>query len=128
MKQTKTIPFDWEEYNNNRDKYKVITRGNDEVTQLTNFSAIGLCPLYGVLNGNLKAWYLGGKFQEHDELSHNYDLQLQYEEEVKESWVALFRAEDGSIFCGLEQPTKEEATPKSSNNLFIKVINLNELV
>ncbi len=33
MKQTKTIPFNWEEYNNNRDKYKVVTRDGDEVNQ-----------------------------------------------------------------------------------------------
>jgi hypothetical protein len=129
MKQTKTIPFNWELYNNNRDKYKVVTRDGDEVTQLTKFLATGLCPLYGVVNCNLKAWYLGGKFQEHDELSHNYDLQLQYEEEVVESWVNLYKTNDGLISTSATFISKESARSIGiCVKGYFKTINLNDLV
>ncbi len=84
MKQTKTIPFDWEEYNSNRDKYKVVTRDGDEVTQLTKFERLPLLPvLMGVEGGvTLIRWTESGHFRLNKSYS-DFDLQLQYEEEVK---------------------------------------------
>lgn len=81
MKQTKTIPFDWELYNNNRDKYEVVTRGGDEVTELTKFKGL-TNTIAGVKTGHLLAWNLNGTTNNNYEET-NFDLFLQYEEEVK---------------------------------------------
>ncbi|MEY3531859.1 MAG: hypothetical protein RLY68_861, partial [Actinomycetota bacterium] len=56
MKQTKTIPFDWEEYNSNRDKYKVVTRDGDEVTQLTKFDTIEEMCLRCIISGYIASY------------------------------------------------------------------------
>lgn len=127
MKQTKTIPFDWEEYNNNRDKYKVVTHNGDEVTQLTKFENVHNEPLVGILENRTNKWLLNGF---HDrEVNGGYDLQLQYEEEVVESWVNLLKDENGRIVVSVIYPTKfsaERIGDRFSN--YIKTINLNDLV
>jgi hypothetical protein len=131
MKQTKTIPFDWELYNNNRDKYKVVTRDGDEVNQLTKFEGITSFAFIGchVPNGIhvLRGWQIDGKFYEGAE--YRLDLLLQYEEEVFESWVNLYRKDDGSLYLG--HIFKCEYDCKSVGNSqynYIKTINLNDLV
>jgi len=133
MKQTKTIPFNWELYNNNRDKYKVVTCDGDEVNQLTKFEGITSFPFIGchVSNGIhvLRGWQIDGKFLESPE-QHRNDLQLQYEEEVVESWVNLYYSnDDGSLYLG--HIFKCEYDCKSVGNSqdnYIKTINLNDLV
>jgi len=127
MKQTKTIPFNWEEYNNNRDKYKVVTRDGDEVTQLTKFEEVSsYSSLIGVKNKLLYSWYDKGQFASGGE--SNFDLQLQYEEEVVESWVNLYRSIEGHIVVSNTYVTKEEAKKQVISNNYIKTINLNDLV
>lgn len=128
MKQTKTIPFDWELYNNDRDKYKVVTRDGDEVTQLTKFEEVSsYSSLIGVKNKLLYSWYDKGQFASGGE--SNFDLQLQYEEEVFESWVNLYEGGDGRLFTSPshinEQIAKEKAFGMKG---YIKTINLNDLV
>jgi hypothetical protein len=127
MKQAKTIPFNWEEYNNNRDKYKVFTRGGDEVTQLTKFEKISTyCQLVGVKNGFLQTWHDKGQFTSVGE--SNFDLQLQYEEEVVESWVNLYKADDGTLYTSNTYTSKNYAENSRNLNNYIKTINLNDLV
>ena len=68
MKQTKTIPFKWELYNNNRDKYTVINRNSGKkLIKLAKYEG-----LEGVYEGS-DGW---------DYRVDPYNLQLQYEEEV----------------------------------------------
>ncbi len=128
MKQTKTIPFNWEEYNNNRDKYKVVTRGGDEVTQLTKFEKISAySPLVGVKNEVLYSWYDNGQFASGGE--SKFDLQLQYEEEVVESWVNLYSTHDGFISTSATFISKESARSIGiCTKGYVKTISLNDLV
>ena len=126
MKQTKTIPFDWEEYNNNRDKYKVVTCDGDEVNQLTNFGCTKI-PLRAVSNGEIYSYALDGKSLSYS--NSRFDLKLQYEEEVVESWVNLYRTDDGLISTSATFISKESAR---SIGIYVKgyfkTINLNDLV
>lgn len=128
MKHTKTIPFDWEKYNNNRDKYKVVTRDGDEVTQLTKFERLPLLPvLMGVEGGvTLIRWTESGHFRLNKSYS-DLDLQLQYEEDVKESWVNLYR-NGGAIALGFVHTSEKEAKMSATKLNYIKTINLNDLV
>ena len=131
MKQTKTIPFNWELYNNNRDKYKIVTRNGDEVTQLTKFEGITSFVFIGchVPNGIhvLRGWQIDGKFYKGTEYRH--DLQLQYEEEVKESWVNLYREHNNQIITSRPFFTKYQAESYGKQHSdYIKTINLNDLV
>ena len=125
MKQTKTIPFDWELYNNNREKYKVVTRGDDEVTQLTNFGCTEI-PLRCVFNGEIYSYALDGKSLSYS--NSRFDLQLQYEEEVKESWVNLYWNNDGRIFTSATYDSEELAEKSGGSQNYIKTINLDDLV
>lgn len=129
MKQTKTIPFNWELYNNNRDKYKVFTRSGDEVTQLTKFEKISAyCPLVGVKNDVLYSWYDNGQFASGGE--SNFDLQLQYEEEVREVWIIIIQKEDGTRkVVNAHYHTKEKAINASNviEGKLIATINLYDL-
>jgi len=125
MKQAKTIPFNWEEYNNNRDKYKVVTRGGDEVTQLINFGYTDL-PLRCVIDGEIYSYAVDGKYLSY---SNGYDLQLQYEEEVVESWVNLYLEPNNQIITSRTFSTKHQAESYGKqHNEYIKTINLNDLV
>jgi hypothetical protein len=126
MKQTKTIPFDWEKYNNNREKYKVVTRSGDVVKQLTNFEDIRSFSLKGTIDGDLKSWSLNGDFF-HVTKSQD-DLQLQYEEEVFESWVNLYKADDGTLYTSNTYTSKNYAENSRNPGNYIKTINLNDLV
>ncbi len=129
MKQIKTIPFDWEKYNNNRDKYKVVTRDGDEVTQLTKFERLPLLPvLMGVEGGvTLIRWTESGHFRLNKSYS-NLDLQIQYEEEVVESWVNLYKADDGTLYTSNTYTSKNYAENSRNPGNYIKTINLNDLV
>jgi hypothetical protein len=128
MKQTKTIPFDWELYNNNRDKYKVVTRDGDEVTQLTKFDTIEDMCLRCIIRGYIASYNIYGIHFYSGGISQ-YDLQLQYEREVFESWVNLYEDGDGRLFTSPshinEQIAKEKASGKKG---YIKTINLKDLV
>lgn len=127
MKQTKTIPFDWEEYNSNRDKYKVVTRDGDEVTQLTKFEEVSsYSSLIGVKNKLLYSWYDKGQFASGGE--SNFDLQLQYEEEIVESWVNLYKADNGNLYTSNTYTSKNYAENSRNPGNYIKTINLNDLV
>jgi hypothetical protein len=127
MKQTKTIPFDWEEYNNNRDKYKVVTRNGDEVTQLTKFECVGtFYSLRGVLNHCICSFFENGKWLEASTTFK--DLELQYEEEVKGSWVNLYWNNDGSIFTSATYDFEGLAKKSGRSQNYIKTINLDDLV
>jgi hypothetical protein len=128
MKQIKTIPFDWEEYNNNRDKYKVVTRNGDEVTQLTKFEEVSsYSSLIGVKNKLLYSWYDKGQFA--SERESNFDLQLQYEEDVVESWVNLYMDHNSRLATSPVYPNEQIAKKISINTMnYIKTINLNELI
>ncbi len=127
MKQTKTIPFNWEEYNNNRDKYKVVTRGGDEVNQLTKFETTNKFPWVGVVLHELKSFYIDGKYLESGDSI--FDLQLQYEEEVVESWVNLYSTHDGFISTSATFISKESARSIGiCTKGYVKTINLNDLV
>ena len=131
MKQTKTIPFNWELYNNNRDKYKIVTRNGDEVTQLTKFEGITSFVFIGchVPNGIhvLRGWQIDGKFLESPE-QHRNDLFLQHEEDVKGSWVNLYWNNDGSIFTSATYDSEGLAKKSGGSQNYIKTINLDDLV
>ena len=130
MKQIKTIPFDWEEYNSNRDKYKVVTREGDEVTQLTKFERLPLLPvLMGVEGGvTLIRWTESGHFRLNKSYS-GFDLQLQYEEEVVESWVNLYLEPNNKKIASRTFHTKYQAESYGKqHNDYFKTINLNDLV
>jgi len=124
MKQTKTIPFDWDLYNNNRDKYKVVTRCGDEVTQLINFECTEL-PLRCVIDGEIHSFGVDGKYLSY---SNGFDLLLQYEEEVVESWVNLYYNNEGGLFTSVTHDTCKEAKKSANTVNYIKTINLNDLV
>ncbi len=128
MKQTKTIPFDWEKYNSNIEKYKVVTRDGDEVNQLTKFEKISAySPLVGVKNEVLYSWYDNGQFASGGE--SKFDLQLQYEEEVVESWVNLYSTHDGFISTSATFISKESARSIGiCTKGYVKTISLNDLV
>jgi hypothetical protein len=127
MKQTKIIPFDWEIYNNNREKYKVVTHNGNEVTQLTKFENVHNEPLVGVLENRTNKWLLNGF--NYREVNGGYDLQLQYEEEVVESWVNLYRADNDLINTSVAFITEEGAKSVGIYTKgYIKTINLNDLV
>jgi hypothetical protein len=127
MKQTKTIPFDWEEYNNNCDKYKVVTCDGREITQLTKFENVQNESLVGVLENRTTKWHLNGLH--YREVNSKYDLQLQYEEEVVESWVNLYKTDDGLISTSATFISKESARSIGiCVKGYFKTINLNDLV
>lgn len=126
MKQTKTIPFDWELYNNNRDKYKVVTRYGYEVTQLYKFDITTEMCLRVLLKNNIESYTLNGNF--YPDGINKHDLQLQYEEEVVESWVNLYKADDGTLYTSNTYTSKNYAENSRNLNNYIKTINLNDLV
>jgi hypothetical protein len=123
MKQTKTIPFDWEEYKKNQDKYKVVTRDGNEVTQLINFGCTEL-PLRCVINKEIYSYAVDGKYLSYS--NSRFDFQLQYEEEVVESWVNLYR-NGGAIALGFVHSSEKEAKMSATKLNYIKTINLNDL-
>lgn len=91
MKQTKTIPFDWEFYQANKDKCRVITSHETprEVTQLTNFDCSDIYPLVGVIVDDRYTWAITGYYSN---LSDNpYNLRLEVTEEVVEGYANLYR-------------------------------------
>ena len=129
MKTTKTIPFDWELYNSNRDKYKVFTRDGDEVTQLTYFDSHHYYKLAGVTEGRIETWTIDGMYNEKSKYGC-LNLQLQYEEEVVESWANLYESVNGQRHIQSSYNTKEEAVKSFANTAnfkYIKTINLNDL-
>ena len=119
MKQIKTIPFKWEEYNNNREKYTVIHRNSGKkLIKLAKYEG-----LEGVYEGSTGWDYRFGEGVD------PYNLELKYEEEIVESWVNLYYNNDGSIFTSVTFITKEAA--KSIGICvkgYFKTINLNDLV
>lgn len=119
MKQTKTIPFKWELYNNNRDKYTVIHRNSGKkLIKLAKYEG-----LEGVYEGS------DGWDYRHGDGVDPYNLQLQYEEEVVESWVYLYYNNDGSIspsFVYNSEELAKKAAERSQS--YIATINLNDLV
>jgi len=126
MKQTKTIPFDWEKYNNNRDKYKVVTRNGDEITQLTKFKIQQDYYLIGVNSYGLVKWKKTGTYLCNQ--MHNNDLFLQHEEEVVESWVNLYKADNGTLYTSNTYTSKNYAENSCNPGNYIKTINLDDLV
>ena len=130
MKTTKTIPFDWELYNNNRDKYKVVTKSGKEVTQLTLFKRDSPFKLVGIIMNNIYTWTENGHYNGDEEDSYD-DLQLQYEEEVVERWVNVYENEYGGRCVGriysLKEDTMREHARSFSTSKLIKTINLNDL-
>jgi hypothetical protein len=129
MKQTKTIPFDWEEYNNNRDKYKVVTRDGDEVTQLTKFDTTEDMCLRCIIRGSIASYNVYGIHFYSGGISQ-YDLQLQYEEEVREVWIMIIQTEDGTRrVVNAHYHTKEKAINASNfiEGKLIATINLYDL-
>lgn len=91
MKVTKTIPFNWERYNADKKKYKVITRSGDEVTQLISFDEVDTdFALTGVLKNSVKSWRLDGFYHSDGETINPIDLvSLEWEEDIVESTSGL---------------------------------------
>lgn len=107
-KITKTIPFDWEFYQANKHKCKLICGGN-EVTQLTFFAQTKL-PLTGICNGNYEHFFINGLTDFNDS---RFNLKIEYTTEVKEAWVNLWEDEDGNRMVDSEtSSTKEMAEQK----------------
>ena len=80
MKVTKTIQFDWETYNSDRAKYKVITRRGDEVKQLMRFDSVSHeYALTGVFKDEVKSWRLDGLYL--SEINPIDLVSLEWEEE-----------------------------------------------
>ena len=129
MKTTKTIPFDWELYNNNRYKYKVVTKSGNEVTQLTYFTRESPYKIIGVYNDSLHIRRENGYYSS-ENIESEHDFQLQYEQEVVESWANLYESVNGQRHIQISYNTKEEAVERIANTAnakYIKTINLNEL-
>ena len=76
---------------------QVITRGGDEVTQLSKFEGVSEYPLVGVLKGRVNAWTINGCHVIGDKC--NEDLFIVGE--VQSIWVNVYRkCWDGEIFIG----------------------------
>ena len=134
MKQTKTISFNWDTYQSDKSKYTVVTRDGQSVSQLTKFDLIDEPSVfYGVSDTrqNIYRWHENGLYYKHDEKYH-LDLMLQYEEEVKDNWVKVYKVKSSGRLITSAQSfnTKEEAM-KSCNGLMdvehVGVINLNDI-
>ena len=129
MKTTKTIPFDWELYNSNREKYVVRTKEGNVITQLVKFEDIAsIDVLYGKRNQTIRSWDIKGNYSDKPNI---HDLQLEYEEEVGESWVNVYENEYGGRCVGriysLKEDTMREHARSFSTSKLIKTINLNDL-
>jgi hypothetical protein len=94
MKHVKSIPFDWETYNKNKDnvvrKYKVVTITGREVTQLTEFECNNDLNLVGVTpNGDLMR-------------TRAEHLYLQYEVDLQEQWVNVYLSPSNRLLLSSE--------------------------
>lgn len=138
MKTIKTIPFNLDTYKQNRDKYTVVTANGRAVKQLTKFDDIDTLKnprnhnsLAGVVDNQLITWDLDGTYFNWNE-GDTLDLMLQYEEEVRDNWVKVYKVKSSGRLIISEQSfnTKEEAL-KSCNRLIgaeqYGVINLNNV-
>lgn len=128
MKQTKIIPFDWEFYQTNKDKCRVITSHLEpkDVTQLTKFECESIYSLIGVLDKNTTAWRISGEFN--DVLCPYNNLRLEVTENVVESWVNVYELSEGKRTTLDRFSSKEEALKwKGTTYKYICTIPLHEL-
>jgi hypothetical protein len=101
MKHTKSIPFDWETYNQNKNnivrKYKVMTLTGQEVTQLTKFDCGDELNLVGVVNGHIVR-------------TNAEHIHLQHEIGLPEQWVNVHLGPNNRLEISSKTfQTKEEA-------------------
>ena len=129
MKNIKTIPFNWDKYQSDNSKYTVVTKSGDPITQLTKFDIEDQSSeLYGV-NTEIQevyAWDENGKYLGR---TRNNDLMLQYEEEVKDSWVNVYKngVQGPSYVVGAICTTKEKCL-KYKGKGYVTTINLNNII
>lgn len=135
MKTTKTIPFNWDTYQQDKEKYKLVTRDGDPITQLTRFELVGEPNEFYGVNKTLQevyGWDENGIYYG-DDSKDPRDLVLQYEEEVRDTWLKVYRVKDSSRLITSKKSfgTRDEAL-QSCNGLMnvehLGVINLNEIV
>lgn len=137
MKQTKTIPFNWDTYQQNKDKYTLVLRDGRKVDELIRFSQTpnNGDAIHGLVNGEVFSWDDDGSYfsniAEHDRA--DLMLQYEYEEEAVGRWVKVYKIKAGGRLIISEQSfnTKSEAM-KSCNGLMdvehVGVINLNDII
>jgi len=129
MKNIKTIPFNWDTYQSDKsNKYTLVTRGGDPITQLTKFDIEDQpSELYGV-NTEMQevyGWQENGSYYRNE----TNDLMLQYEEEVVGSWVNVHQDVSGQyLYVGATYSTMKEAMKYAASEGYVTTINLNDIV
>ena len=96
MKTTKTIPFDWDFYQVNKDKCRVITREKlpSLVTEVVRLNSLKNQQLVGVVNGDCYRWNIDGTYRYSGHGFSERDLRLEVIEEALESWIAILEHEE----------------------------------
>jgi hypothetical protein len=130
---TKTIKFNWELYKANPEKYTLVTKKGELVTDLT-FLPAKKFQLIGLINGDMESWDIKGLYRLN--FKSDDDLQLQYTEGIKENWTNLYQLEDGRMYIGNIYDSAKEAkqnkagqeTLDSRKACFLKTINLNDFI
>ena len=131
MKNIKTIPFNWDTYQSDKDKYTLVTRDGREVTELIRFSQQPENGdiMYGLVRGEVFSWDDDGSYFS-DIAEHNReDLMLEYEEKVVGSWVNIHQDESGQyLYVGATYSTMKEAMKYTTSEGYVTTINLNDIV
>jgi hypothetical protein len=73
----------------------ICTRDGRDVTQLTKFDVKEKEPIYGVLDGEVHAWYADGSFF-FDSFSCENDLFMKSKENA--IWVNVFKRKNGDLY------------------------------
>jgi hypothetical protein len=91
---------------------KVVTRGGDEVTQLSKFETDSYYCLYGVVNGIVEDWTIDGKYRlETPECSKDLFIAV----EPQRIWVNVYKDANGDLWVGSCFATFESAQNYATN-------------
>lgn len=129
MKNIKTIPFNWDTYQSDKDKYTLVTRDGREVTELIRFShqPENGDIMYGLVRGEVFSWDDDGSYFSDIAEHHREDLMLEYEEEEVGRWVNLYK-DCPAYKTGSEFRTKAQALEMKGNDNYICTFNLNDIL
>jgi len=109
---------------------KVVTRGGDEVTQLSKFEGVSEYPLVGVLKGRVNAWTINGCHVIGDKC--NEDLFIVGE--VQSIYANVMKSASGDLFVSSKSFSTLEAAldfvknPNGLNPYYVKTIQITDEV